>query len=276
MAFTPQDSADPILPAQDPSAAAAADRYTIRLDRFEGPLDLLLYLIQRDEMDIYDIPIAHITKQYLATIELLDVFNLDNAGDFLVMAATLMRIKARLLLPVQRSDEDDDDIDPRDELVRRLLEYKKFKEAAQSLGEHEAERSDWFYRGSTFPYVDQAQEAPEFSLSLFDLLSAVRNVLERLEGDHKHYVYQETFTVEQQVERILGELAARERLRFEEIFEAARTKMHVVVTFVAMLELMKQQRIRAQQIVQYGDIWLVRHHDPEPELEELQEDADAS
>jgi segregation and condensation protein A len=239
-------------------------------------LDLLLYLIQRDEMDIYDIPIADITQQYLATIELLDVFNLDNAGDFLVMAATLMRIKARLLLPVQRSDEDDDDIDPRDELVRRLLEYKKFKEAAQSLGEHEEERSDWFYRGSAFPYLDQAQEAPEFALSLFDLLSAVRNVLERLEGDHKHHVYQETFTVEQQVERILGELAARERLRFEEIFEAARTKMHVVVTFVAMLELMKQQRIRAQQIVQYGDIWLVRNHDPEPELEELQEDADAS
>jgi segregation and condensation protein A len=275
MLRTSHDPANPLVPPMDAGApVVGGESYTIRLDRFEGPLDLLLYLIQRDEMDIYDIPIARITQQYLATIELLDVFNLDNAGDFLVMAATLMRIKARLLLPVQKGEEDEDEIDPRDELVRRLLEYKKFKEAAQSLGQHEEERADWFYRGSAFPYLDQAQEPPEFSLSLFDLLSAVRNVLERLEGDHTHHVFQETITVEQQVERILAQLAERERIRFEEIFDQARIKMHVVVTFVAMLELMKQQRIRAQQIVQYGDIWLVANREPEPEA--LQEDADAS
>ncbi|HEX9640331.1 MAG TPA: segregation/condensation protein A, partial [Candidatus Krumholzibacteria bacterium] len=201
--------------AQESRSADSADLYTVRLERFEGPLDLLLYLIQRDEMDVYDIPISRITRQYLEYIELIDVFNLDNAGEFLVMAATLMRIKARMLLPVQKLDDGDgEELDPRDELVRRLLEYRKFKEAAASLAEKEESRRDFYARGADYPFLDLEQEAPEFSLTLFDLLGAVRNVLRRIESDPSHHVYQEVFTVESQTRRLIERLAGVEQLRF--------------------------------------------------------------
>jgi segregation and condensation protein A len=226
------------------------------LDRFEGPLDLLLYLIQRDEIDIYDIPIAHITKQYLAFLEVIDVFSLDNAGDFLVMAATLMRIKVRMLLPIQRPAEDEEDGDPRDELVRRLLEYKKFKEASEKLAAAEERRRDWYHRGTEFPYLEPDEQPAELSLSMFDLLSAVREIFDQLKAERRHHVRQEVFTVEDQGARILARLEGRESIRFAEIFAQARIKMEVVVTFVAMLELMKQGRLRARQVDAYGEIWL--------------------
>ena len=201
-----------------------ADAYLVHLDRFDGPLDLLLYLIQRDEVDVYDIPIAHITKQYLQFLEVLDVFDLDNAGEFLVMATTLMRIKARMLLPVQRlGDEEDDDIDPRDELVRRLLEYKKYKEASQSLAAREERRADYFRRGSEFPFLAEAEEeVPELALSLFDLMRAVRSVLEEMRGGSVHHVYTDVYTVEGQEEVLLRRLADASPLRFEGIFRSAR------------------------------------------------------
>lgn len=243
----------------------AADPYLVHLDRFEGPLDLLLYLIGRDEIDIYDIPIAHITRQYLEYIELLDVFNLDNAGEFLVMAATLMRIKARMLLPVQRpGDDDEDDIDPRDELVRRLLEYKKYKEASQSLAAKEESRAEYFGRGVAYPYLGEAEEeAPELSLSLFDLLRAVRSVLEEMRAGNVHHVYTEVYTVEGQEELLLRRLSEVPRIRFEELFRGMSVKMEVVVTFVALLDLLKNQRVRALQSKSYGEIW-IEGRDPEP------------
>lgn len=240
------------------SEGDSADAYLVHLDRFDGPLDLLLYLIQRDEIDVYDIPIAHITKQYLEFIELLDVFDLDNAGEFLVMAATLMRIKARMLLPVQRlGDDEDDDIDPRDELVRRLLEYKKYKEASQSLAAKEEARAAYFGRGSEFPYLAEAEEEPpELSLSLFDLLRAVRSVLEEMRAGSVHHVYTEVYTVEGQEELLLRRLGETPRLRFEELFRGMSVKMEVVVTFVALLDLLKNQRVRARQSSSYGEIWI--------------------
>lgn len=272
-------------PAPGPEAREAAPEavveslgYTIRLSEFEGPLDLLLYLIQRDEVDIYDIPIAHITKQYLGYLEVLDALGLDNAGEFLVMAATLMRIKARMLLPVQRPEEDDDEVDPRDELVRRLLEYKKYKEAAAKLSDAEDGRRDWYRRGTEFPFLGEDEEPPEFSLSMFDLLKAVRNVLDHLQGDHQHHVYQEVWTVEGQVDRILDLVVDTERLRFDDVFTEARSRMQVVVTFVAMLELLKRQEITVYQLGAYDEIWL-SHRAPEkrdsPETPE-EEAADAS
>lgn len=276
------------LPAQDSSEAPEAaeeidgdpsDSYLVHLDRFEGPLDLLLYLIQRDEIDIYDIPIAHITKQYLSYIDLLDVFDLDNAGEFLVMAATLMRIKARMLLPVQRPDEgDEDDIDPRDELVRRLLEYKKYKEAAQSLADKEEHRRDFYARGSEYSFVDADQEPPEFTLSLFDLLGAVRNVLERIEQMPTHHVRHEVFTVDAQTEVVLQKLEVELQTRFEDVFAESRSKMEVVVTFVALLELLKRGRIQVRQLTPYSEMWLSLSDTPEEPDEESAsaEAADAS
>ncbi len=246
----------------------AAPLYTVHLDRFDGPLDLLLYLIQRDEIDIYDIPISHITQQYLQTLELLDVFNLDNAGDFLVMAATLMRIKARLLLPVQRSGEDDEDEgDPRDELVRRLLEYKKYKEASQEFGEKEEARSHYYRRGTSYPFVGEDDEPPELSLSLFDLLRAVRNVLDQIQGEQIHQVYTEVYTVEGQREKLFERLSEVPRLRFEELFTGMKVKMEVVVTFIAILDLLKSQRIRVEQARIYGDLW-ISLREPEPEVDD--------
>lgn len=265
-----------------------ASGYKVQLDEFQGPLDLLLYLIQRDEIDVYDIPIAHITKQYLKSIEQLADFDLDNAGEFLVMASTLMRIKARMLLPVQRpGEEDDDDIDPRDELVRRLLEYKKYKEAAQALQGKSADREAYFGRGQEYGFLDQARDEapPELSLSLFDLLSAVNNVLEEMRSEGTHHVYTEMYTVEGQEEQIVHRIEREERFRFEELFQHMQVKMEVVVTFIALLDLLKTRRIRAYQSDAYGEIWLEAGEGPEPEPdaevdnheEPLEEDeADAS
>ncbi len=245
--------------------------YTVRLDQFEGPLDLLLYLIQRDEIDVYDIPIAHITQQYLQSIEQLEVFELDNAGEFLVMASTLMRIKARMLLPVQRpGEEDEDDGDPRDELVRRLLEYKKYKEAAQALASKSTERAEFFRRGQDYPFLDQAEEEPpELSLSLYDLLRAVGNVLDEMRGENVHHVYTDVYTVEGQESHIVARVEREERVLFGDLFEGMQVKMEVVVTFIALLDLLKSRRVRAYQGDAYGDIWLEAgdgaiEEDPEP------------
>jgi segregation and condensation protein A len=252
------DATEGAEPAGLIAPGGTEDSLLIQLQDFEGPLDLLLYLIQRDELDIYNIPIAQITAQYLEYIELIDVFDLDNAGEFLVMAATLMRIKARLLLPVTRpGEEDDDDIDPRDELVRRLLEYKKYKEAAQDIAEKEQERAHFFGRGSAYPFLGEAVEEPvDLSLSLFDLLGAVRNVLQEMRGSNTHRVYTEVYTVEGQEEHILRTLAENTRLRFEELFTGMTVKMEVVVTFAAVLDLLKSGRVRADQSKVYGEIWL--------------------
>jgi segregation and condensation protein A len=241
-----------------PGPSGAANRgYTIQLDRFEGPLDLLLYLIQRDEIDIYDIPIAHITEQYLASIKDLHSLDLENAGEFLVMAATLMRIKARLLLPVQRSEEEEDGADPRDELVRRLLEYKKYKEAAQSFAQAEEQRRQYFSRPIEYPFRDQIpQEPPEFSLSLYDLLGSVKEILDSLKGDQLHHVYNMVYTVEEQAEKLQALLDGSQGIRFKEVFGGASCKMEIVVTFVAMLELMRQGSLWARQIEAYGEIWI--------------------
>jgi segregation and condensation protein A len=270
-----QPTEDPRTPEGD--EAPSVESLLLQLGEFEGPLDLLLYLIQRDELDVYNIPIAQITQQYLEYLELLDVFDLDNAGEFLVMAATLMRIKARLLLPVTRpGEEDDDEVDPRDELVRRLLEYKKYKEAAQSLATKEHDRAEYFARGGAYGFLGEAEEEPvELSLTLFDLLGAVRSVLQEIRGEGFHHVYTEVYTVEAQEEHILNTLSQEPRVRFEELFRNMQVKMEIVVTFVALLDLLKAGRIRADQSKTYGDIWL-EAREPEPEQQPASQEAEAN
>jgi len=266
-------------PAQDRATAWDPDRlppeleyfresaaYQVQLESFEGPLDLLLYLIQKDQLDIYDIPIASITDQYLQYLEVIQMLSLDTAGDFLVMAATLLRIKARLLLPVQAEEELDEE-DPRADLIRRLLEYKRYKEAAARLREHEDERRRYHLRQSRYPFLAQLDLEPPLRLELFDLLSALASVFDRIQASPVHAVRREPYTVEQKIALIRERLAAADSVRFDELFAEDAIKMEVIVTFIAILELVRRGELRFFQTEAQGPIWL-RSGDRPPAVEE--------
>src|SRR5262249_29593135 len=211
---------------------------TFKLPRFEGPLDLLLHLIKRDEIDIHDIPIAHITQQYLQFIELMRLLDLDVAGEFLVMAATLMRIKAKMLLPLPSSDEEEDEGDPREELVQRLLEYRLFKEAAQGMSEREGLRRTLHERGQG-PGEDDAGPLPLAPATLFDLLGALQRVMERRKAEPIYAVQTESYDIEDKMSLIARTVAEEGRLLFSEVMGRARARMEIIVSFMALLELIK-------------------------------------
>jgi segregation and condensation protein A len=225
----------------------------VQLEIFEGPLDLLLHLIKKNEVSITDIPIASITEQYLATLELMESLSLDVAGEFLVMAATLIHIKSRMLLPAGDDETDEDEGgDPRNELVRRLLEYQRFKDAADQLEQREILTRDVFIR-SAMPAEEAA--APGFrELSIFELLNALKRVIDRLPKDVFHQVELEKITVREKMTLLLDRLRAGGRVVFEELFDHARTRMDVVVMFLAMLELVKVRAIRILQEQAAGPI----------------------
>lgn len=225
----------------------------VQLEIFEGPLDLLLHLIKKNEVNISDIPIATITEQYLATLEVLQSFNLDVAGEFLVMAATLIHIKSRMLLP--GADEDDDEeegADPRDELVRRLLEYQRFKDAADQLEHRELLTRDVFIR-SAAP-VEDIPATGFREVSVFELLTALKRVLDRLPKETVHEVMLEKITVREKMTLLLDSLRAQGKLLFESLFSDIKTRMEMVVTFLAMLELVKVRAIRIFQEEANGPI----------------------
>jgi segregation and condensation protein A len=225
----------------------------VQLEIFEGPLDLLLHLIKKNEVSITDIPIATITEQYLATLDLMESLSLDVAGEFLVMAATLIHIKSRMLLPAGTEEaEEDEGIDPRDDLVRRLLEYQRFKDAADRLEGREILSRDVFVR-SAAP-AETAEPAPFRELSLFELLTALRRVIDRLPKDVYHQVILDKVTVREKMTLLLDTLRTRGQVLFEELFSDARNRMDVVVTFLAMLELVKVRAIRILQEASAGPI----------------------
>jgi len=226
---------------------------TVKLEIFEGPLDLLLHLIKKNELSITDIPIATITEQYLSTLELMQGLNLDVAGEFLVMAATLIHIKSRMLLPPgEDEDEEEEEGDPREELIRRLLEYQRFKEAAEELERRELLSRDVFVRRSEAP--EEAETVGFESLSLFDLLSALRHVLERFPEERIHEVTLETISVREKMSFLLDELRRRGKVIFQSLFETATSRLEVVVTFLAMLELVKIRAIRVWQEERIGPV----------------------
>lgn len=226
---------------------------TVKLEIFEGPLDLLLHLIKKNEVSIADIPIATITEQYLSTLELMQGLNLDVAGEFLVMAATLIHIKSRMLLPPgENEDEEEEEGDPREELIRRLLEYQRFKEAAEELERRELLSRDVFVRRSEAP--EEAETVGFESLSLFDLLSALRHVLERFPEEGIHEVTLETISVREKMSFLLDELRRRGKVIFQSLFETATSRLEVVVTFLAMLELVKIRAIRVWQEERIGPV----------------------
>jgi segregation and condensation protein A len=225
----------------------------VQLEIFEGPLDLLLHLIKKSEVNITDIPIAVITEQYLATVELMQTLNLDLAGEFLVMAATLIHIKSRMLLPAGDDEEDEEEgADPRAELVRRLLEYQRYKDAAAELEQREILTRDVFVRAS----APTAEAGPrEFrEVSVFELLGALRRVIDRLPKDIAHEVTLEKVTVREKMTLLLEKLREQSRVVFESLFTEVKSRMEVVVTFLAMLELVKMRAIRIFQDDMAGPI----------------------
>jgi segregation and condensation protein A len=225
----------------------------VQLEIFEGPLDLLLHLIKKNEVSITDIPIATITEQYLATLELMQTMSLDVAGEFLVMAATLIHIKSRMLLPAGDDEVDEEEgMDPREELVRRLLEYQRYKDAAAELEQRELLTRDVFVRAP----APVAEAGPrEFrEISVFELLGALKRVIDRLPKDIVHEVTLEKITVREKMTLLLDRLRAQGRVVFESLFAEVKSRMEIVVTFLAMLELVKVRAIRIFQDEPGGEI----------------------
>lgn len=220
---------------------------------FEGPLDLLLHLIKKNEVSITDIPIATITEQYLATLEIMQTLNLDVAGEFLVMAATLIHIKSRMLLPAGADEEEEDEgVDPRDELVRRLLEYQRYKDAAAELEQREVLTRDVFVRAPA--PVEEAGPREFREVSVFELLGALKRVIDRLPKDVAHEVTLEKVTVREKMTLLLDTLHSKGRVLFEALFDEVKSRLEVVATFLAMLELVKVRAIRIFQDEMAGPI----------------------
>jgi segregation and condensation protein A len=243
------------------SADAPADfeslvnAYPVRLERFEGPLDLLLHLIKKHQVNIYDIPIALITKQYLDYLDLLQELDLDIAGDFLVMAATLIHIKSRTLLPRPDPSQEDPEEDPREALVRRLLEHQKFKAAAELLHDREIERSaQWARPDQALADVVGDPPEPEVEVDLFSLMAAFRQVLERARQRPQVYLPAEHISIESRIELLMARLSEGEAFGFEELFADVQTKPGIVVTFLALLEMIRLKLVRVFQQGGFGPI----------------------
>lgn len=235
-----------------------SNEYKVKLEVFEGPLDLLLYLIKKDEVDIYDIVIERITQQYLEFMEAFKTLDLEVAGEFVVMAANLIYIKSRSLLPahVQPPEEEAEEDDPRWDLIRQLVEYKKFKDAAAQLSQREAEQNNLFGRT---PDVDEAQpERPLGDVSVFDLINAFNKVLKRIatKSEDLREIFEENYTVSDKIDLILRLTAPGVPLKFTELFASAASRSEIVVTFLALLELIRLKQLRAVQDEAFGEIEL--------------------
>ncbi len=234
--------------------------YKVKLESFEGPLDLLLFLIKKNEVDIYNIPISNITEQYLDYLEIIQLLDLEAASDFILMAATLMRIKAQMLLPKPALEDETDEIeDPRTELVYKILEYKRFKDVAVDLGDKEKQAKELFPRGK-FSFEDRHLEeelAESSDVSLFDLVAAFKKLIEQKKKVNVHRVQEVNVTLEERVAFIKKRLGEKSQVSFNSLFEKKDTKMVWIVTFIAVLELIKQRFIRASQAEPYGEISIV-------------------
>jgi segregation and condensation protein A len=242
---------------------AADDRpaeqvFRLEIASFEGPLDLLLHLIQSHELDILDLPIAFITEKYLAYLKTMQVLALDVVSEYLVMAATLAHIKSKMLLPAAPTDQDDADDepeeDPREALVKRLLEYQKYKAAAQNLASRGMAGRDIFLRGA--PAQEAKGEAPLGGMTLFNLLDAFNRVLKRANADFSREISAERITIQDRIQELLDTLAEQRRITFESLFEGYITTYDMVVTFLAMLEMGKQKLLRVYQSEPYAPIYL--------------------
>ncbi len=234
--------------------------YKIKLDLFEGPLDLLLYLVKKDHLNICDIPIARVTEQYLQYLELMRLLDLNIAGEFLVMASTLIHIKSKMLLPPDPSQVDtEEDADPRAELMQKLLEYQKFKEAASLLREKELIRQNVFTR--TVSVSDKENQESYFEASLFDLISAFSKAMKEIPKELLYEVIKDEFTVEEKIHDLLHLLLNAPVISVQGLFGKARNKFEIVVTFLAVLELIRLKEIVIVQKEAFGEIEVIRNQE---------------
>ncbi len=235
--------------------------YKVRLELFEGPLDLLLYLVKKDHLNIYDIPIAQVTEQYLRYLELMQLLDLNIAGEFLVMSATLLQIKSKMLLPADETKlEQEEEGDPRAELVKRLLEYERYKEIAEDLRQREAGQQEVFKR----PRIENNTDIPVesevyFEASIFDLITAFSKALEDVPKELFYEVIKDEFTIEEKIHHILHLLLVASSIRISEIFAQAKNKLEVIVTFLAILELIRMKEVVARQKDIFGEIEVSRN-----------------
>jgi segregation and condensation protein A len=231
--------------------------YKVKLEVFEGPLDLLLYLIKRDEIDIYDISLERITKQYLEYLQAFKELNIDVAGEFVVMAANLIYWKSRSLLPVdqQPPEEDVEEDDPRWELIRQLIEYKKFKEAAEQLQVRQLEQEKIFSRMGGAPALLASAPLRLGEVGIFQLINAFQVVLKRVEArENWQEIFGENFTVSDKIDQILQSVANKTSIPFSTLFAAAASRVEIVVTFLALLELIRLKQVRALQSNPFDEI----------------------
>lgn len=232
--------------------------YKVKFEVFEGPLDLLLYLIKKEEVDIYSVNLTKLATQFIEYIEMMREFDLEVAGEFLVMASTLMYIKSRELLPVEQQaavEEDEDGEDPRWELIRQLVEYKKFKDAAAKLQELEARQADIYPRLPIKPVFEEEKPVTKPEVSIFDLLNAVNAVLKRFEKrDNPREIYEDKWSVSDKIEQIVKVMTTRANVRFSELFEDATSRSEVVCTFLALLELIRLKQLVCAQAADFGEI----------------------
>jgi segregation and condensation protein A len=254
------------MTAEHPDFESSPDAYRVRLESFEGPLDLLLHLIKKNEVNIYDIPIALITEQYLGYLELMQELDLDVAGEFLVMASTLIHIKSRTLLP--RPDPTQDDLaaeeDPREALVRRLLEHQKYKAAAELLHDRETLRSAQFMRPDASVAAAAGDEyEPELEVDLFSLLTAFRGVLERASRRPHMVLPPDQISIEERIQQLLARLSETEACGFDDLFaDGDGSRAFMVVTFLALLEMIRLKLIRVFQSGSFGAIRVYKRARP--------------
>lgn len=227
--------------------------YRVKLDIFEGPLDLLLHLVKKNEVDLSDIPVATITDQYLAYLDLLQQLDLDVAGEYLVMAATLLHLKSRLLLPGDENPEEEEGEDPRAELARQLLEYQRFKEAAEMLAHRDLLDRDVFMRAPLRDEADTEGDAV-YDTSLGDLLDALQDVLKRAAPEVVHQVILEHVSMRERLVTILDILRERTEVLFTDVFPVGSTRLQILTTFLALLELVRTRMVSVQQEDRFGPI----------------------
>jgi len=245
---------------------SAVDAFPVKLSAFEGPLDLLLHLIRKNEVNIHDIPISLITQQYLETIEMLQVLNLDVAGEFLVMAATLIHIKSRMLLPrpeTAAGEGGEPEEDPRDALVRRLLEHEKFKAAAGLLHERQQLRAaQWLRPDARVAAIAGDEYEPELEVDLFSLLNAFQQVLERARHRPKVLLPPEQIPVEVRIDQLLARLSETEACGFEDLFADVSDRSGLIVTFLALVEMIRLKLVRVFQAGSFGPIRVYKRKRP--------------
>jgi len=229
--------------------------YKVKLNQFEGPLDLLLFFIKRDELNIYDIPIAKITKEFLEYVNLIKMLDLEAAGDFILMASTLMHIKVRMLLP-RELDEKGDEIDPRDELVKALLQYKRYKEMSEELSFLESMQRKLLFRGN---FSEDEKETPhEYetllkNVSVYDLAKYFKHAIEQIKEEPVHQINRISVSIDEQMQFILQKLDEKPEINFLFLMSELREKIRIIVTFVALLEMVKMGKVKIKSSKELND-----------------------